>query len=764
MDPREPSTVAPSAPEHRLDEAYLFGVRFIDEHGRPPTLEILQCHFRDVPEEQLCEILALLPPCFPKPVMPGEEAGEDAEALCVALGATSPLKKLDSGGQADVYRGEDPVLGREWAVKVLRREHSGRADLEWRFIEEAKVTGRLDHPGVVPVHALGSLPGPDPRPYFTMKLVRGRNLADLLKERADPAQDRPRFLKVFEQVCQTLAYAHSKGVIHRDLKPRNVMVGAYGEVLVMDWGFAKQLGAKSEPPSTGTADTAVDCLSAEQTQRGQVIGTVPYMSPEAARGDVPDERCDVFGLGAVLCELLTGRPPYLGQTWAEVFERAKAGDLADARARLDGCEADAELVGLARRCLDVEPVERPRDAGEVAAAVSAYLTGLETRLLREKRERVARKAKAMVQRRARRVQRVLATILAGLALLGGSGGVWWWYERKAREIEANAIAVVARYYLDAGRSVDAKKSLELCESVGGGLPGMRQRLRQLRDDVTVVLAIDEIRLRLSHARKGHFDPAHDAAAYSAAFRCYGIDVLTLDKTEAVARVTASTVRESLVAALDHWADACEAERERLKAVAYEADDDRWRREFRAAVRAGDGGRLAELTSQQEAQRQTHKALDWLANHPVLAGREREAVVLLTVAQKTFPFDFWANYTLAGFLTNSRPDRTAEAVGYYRAALALRPDSPGVYLNLGNALKKQNDLDGAIACYAKATSLDANYAEAHYLLGRAWAEQNRYAEAKERYRLTLRLLPAQHPLRQEVEHQLQEAERRTAPGR
>ena len=151
------------------------------------------------------------------------------------------LEEIARGGMGAILRGRDGDFGRDVAVKVLREDHQDRAELTQRFLEEARIAGRLQHPGVVPVYALGRLP--DGRPYFSMKLVKGRTLAALMAERKEPGQDRPRFLAVFEQVCQTLAYAHSKDVIHRDLKPANIMVGAFGEVQVMDWGLAKVLSA-----------------------------------------------------------------------------------------------------------------------------------------------------------------------------------------------------------------------------------------------------------------------------------------------------------------------------------------------------------------------------------------------------------------------------------------------------------------------------------------------------------------------------------------
>src|SRR5213079_1144661 len=156
----------------------------------------------------------------------------------------------------------DPELGRDLALKLMLGECAGRPEAVQRFREEAQVGGQLQHPGVVPVYELGR--ADDGRPYFTMKLVKGVTLARLLKERASPARDRPRFLKIFEQVCQAVAYAHAKGVIHRDLKPANVMVGAFGEVQVMDWGLAKVLppaGAGDESTASARRDAGVSAPS-----------------------------------------------------------------------------------------------------------------------------------------------------------------------------------------------------------------------------------------------------------------------------------------------------------------------------------------------------------------------------------------------------------------------------------------------------------------------------------------------------------------------
>src|SRR5262249_43996337 len=181
--------------------------------------------------------------------------------------------------------GRDEEVGRGVAVKVLRAEHRDRPELRRRFLEEGRITGRLQHPGVVPVYALGRLA--DGRPYFTMKLVQGRTLAELLAAGAGPEQDRPRLLKVFEQVCQALAYAHAQGVIHRDLKPANVMVGEFGEVQVMDWGLAKvlspaQADTVGRPPADGGA-TPTLCGTVGETQAGAGPGAPGCSAPQPGR-------------------------------------------------------------------------------------------------------------------------------------------------------------------------------------------------------------------------------------------------------------------------------------------------------------------------------------------------------------------------------------------------------------------------------------------------------------------------------------------------
>jgi tetratricopeptide (TPR) repeat protein len=356
-------------------------------------------------------------------------------------------EEIGRGGMGSVWRGRDVDLGRDLAVKVLRDRYRDSPEVAQRFLGEARLTGRLQHPGVPPVHAVGTLG--DGRPFFAMKLVQGRTLAQLLEKRPEPAQDQPRFLAVFQQVCQTLAYAHSQGVIHRDLKPQNIMVGAFGEVQVMDWGLAKVLAEggsadvekasrERERPEEGRAPPVAHAPGSPDTglltEAGLVLGTPAYMAPEQARAEagLVDERADVFGLGAMLCEVLTGQPPYVGRGSDVALRRAQEGDLADAQARLEACGADAELLKLARDCLAARPGDRPRNAGVVAERLTAYLTGVAERLQAAELERAAAQARAGAERRARR----LALTLAAAVLLGLGGTAWKWWEAAEQRDEA----------------------------------------------------------------------------------------------------------------------------------------------------------------------------------------------------------------------------------------------------------------------------------------------------------------------------------------
>lgn len=212
------------------------------------------------------------------------------------------------GGMGTVYLAEDARLRRRVALKVLNRVDP-RGGLTLRMTQEARILARLEHPSIVPVHDVGTLP--DGRVFYTMKFVEGRRLDEVFREESSL----PALLRIFQSICDAVAFAHSQGVIHRDLKPQNVMVGAFGEVLVMDWGVAKVLG-EGTSPSEDASPGSIDALLIEEgvesgtlvgsTLQGTVVGTPGFMAPEQLRGNIEaiDQRADIYALGAILRDML----------------------------------------------------------------------------------------------------------------------------------------------------------------------------------------------------------------------------------------------------------------------------------------------------------------------------------------------------------------------------------------------------------------------------------------------------------------------------
>ena len=348
-------------------------------------------------------------------------------------------EEIGRGGMGAVYRALDVALGRDVAVKLLADRFAPDSQFALRFLSEARITGQLQHPGIPAVHQVGTLP--NGRPFLAMKLIKGNTLDAILKERANPSAERGRLLGVFEAVCQAVGYAHAHRVIHRDIKPSNIMVGAFGEVQVMDWGLAKVLGAPEpateipgEPKPVGADPTAVEETQpwaevsptpegGSHTQAGSMVGTAAFIPPEQAVGDFAriNERSDVFGLGALLAVILTGKPPYVGTNYELLRAQAVLGQLDDCFARLDASGAEPELVALCKKCLAFEPGDRPRDAGEVAQAVAGLRAAAEERAKLAERERLAAEVQAAEQTKRRKTLQRAAAAVVLVLLLGVAG-------------------------------------------------------------------------------------------------------------------------------------------------------------------------------------------------------------------------------------------------------------------------------------------------------------------------------------------------------
>ncbi|HCH67023.1 MAG: protein kinase [Deltaproteobacteria bacterium] len=401
----------------------------------PATVEdtvIWMEEHREADHEQLVD----LPTPHPVPKRPPRMHG---------LSRYDDLGVIGLGGMGEVRRVRDRRLGRVLAFKVIHAPALNRTSIVSRFLEEAQVTAQLQHPGIIPIHDLGTLP--DGRLWFTMKEVSGQTFGEIIDEVHAESQTRwkqspsgwtlRRLVDALRQVCEAVAYAHSRGVVHRDLKPDNIMVGSHGEVLVLDWGLAKVLDrlARAADQELGPVQTTRSREDAHHTQVGQVAGTPAYMPPEQALGlvDEIDARSDVYSLGALLYQVLSGRSPYQGRDAYAVLEQVRNHPPASLHGNTRALEAHRlrqapddlsatgpalppSLVMACERAMARSPEDRFESAAGLAAELQAWLDG--ARRNDEARVVVARAKSKQPEATALRV-RAAALLEDAAALLDG---------------------------------------------------------------------------------------------------------------------------------------------------------------------------------------------------------------------------------------------------------------------------------------------------------------------------------------------------------
>ena len=690
------------------------------------------------------------------------------------------------GGMGSVLKGRDPDIGRDVALKVLREEYRNDVDMVRRFVEEAQIGGQLQHPGIVPIYEMGTFG--DLRPFFSMKLVKGDTLAKLLAGRKDPKDGLPRFLSIFESIAQTMAYAHARGVIHRDLKPSNVMVGSFGEVQVMDWGLAKVLprggivddAAAGKLPKEETVIATARSGSADSdlSKAGSVLGTPSYMAPEQARGEIDrvDERADVFALGSILGEILTGRPAFIGRHGGEIQRKAAVGDLAGILARLDSCGADTGLLEIARDCLAREPEDRPKSAGAVAERISSHLAGVQ--------ERLRRAELASVEERARR--RLTTVAAAALILLGVvGGGGYAWVERQRTDRAARTARAVEEALADAVRlrgearsaspgdsgrwsaALAAAKRAEgvlgdeadaplkdrvaaLVEGVGRERAAAAEQARQAEVDRVLLDDLESIRAR----RVDHRDPKRSDAEYAEVFRKAGLDLDATEADRAGRWLGARTDPVEMAGYLDDWAFARrasgrpEADWSRLVASARRGDPDPWRDALRARFAANDPASVAEfrrMADDPKLEDQPAPGLLLLARQLKFGcgDRDRAARVLRRAARR-HSGDFRVHFELAQApgsdegISDQQYPLPDEAVRHLTAALSIRPGSASTHLVLSAAYLSYRKRDEAEAECREAVRIKPGDHNAHAALGNvlrwAWKFDEAEAECREAVRI------------------------------
>ncbi|MCZ6598515.1 MAG: serine/threonine protein kinase [Planctomycetota bacterium] len=409
-----------------------------------------------------------------------DETAEAWRARLSKIAAHSPsesrytvLGEIASGGMGRVLRVWDEDLKRTLAMKVIGKKgegspsqtHSAKERVLARFLEEAQVMGQLDHPGIVPVHEIGI--DSEDRIYFTMPLVKGKSLKEVfeLVRRGDERWNRTRALGVILKMCETVAFAHTKGVVHRDLKPSNVMVGRFGEAFVMDWGLAKILGREETPLGLGSVEVPARSESRDLTGYGSVVGTPAYMPPEQARGDEVGPAADVYALGAILYELLAGFMPYADQTSVAGEESAIERVLSRQPTPLrETVRPPGELVAICEKAMERQPVRRYAGVEAMADDLRDYLEGRVVQVYETGPLASLRKWRA-------RNPRLAATLLAVVALVVALGLVQndkLHKQAQARErIEVENYAAnlyAADLSLRSDETSEAKRRLALCSS------------------------------------------------------------------------------------------------------------------------------------------------------------------------------------------------------------------------------------------------------------------------------------------------------------
>jgi eukaryotic-like serine/threonine-protein kinase len=691
------------------------------------------------------------------------ELARRAGVQSLAIPGFEIIGEIGRGGMGVVYRARDIAIDREIALKFLQDKFAITSPAAGRFVEEARITGQLQHPGIPAVHQVGVLS--DGRPYLAMKLIKGRTLDELLE---DSAAGQPNWLAVFEAICQAVGYAHAHQVIHRDLKSSNIMVGTFGEVQVMDWGLAKVLlatnerqreNASAQPDTLPTEIRTLRDSNGSFTEYGSVIGTPAYMSPEQAAGETDriDQRSDVFSLGAILCRILTGKPPYTGIDAETVRRAALRGKLDHAFARLDASGAEPGLICLAKSCMKFEPADRFSDASVVAAEVAKLRADAEIRARNAELECAKAEVQTAERRKRHKVQLALAASTFTLFALIGGG--FWWMDRQAaekaraeadRETDSRMVAAHNRQAIDTlldqveaalrkenpiYKEIDAALAQVSYRLPEQGMDDVRARFLSLGKDRWMLDCLDEIDERgwmVSEAGTG-IDHEFAKVNYPVVFREFGIDLDVTSPSALADAVRHKSIAARLATGIESWWGITGDNR--LLDAINTLDGDPERVILRTAYARGQEEVIAQRVAMLDGRIVPPAFAQFLGESPLTP--QEHAIRILISAQTTHPDHFGLAIQTARRFPYDRFD---DKIMYYRIALAIRPLNAVCYNNIGIALYDKRDLNGAITAFNEAVRLDPKFVLPHQNLGNVLFNMNEVDAAIAAYKDAIRLNP------------------------
>lgn len=700
---------------------------------------------------------------------------------------------LGEGAMGRVVSAREKVVGRPVAIKLMK-EPANKAMVDL-FRSEGQLQSRLQHPGVPSVFRVGE--DEHRGPFIVMQPIDGTRLSDLIKGQRQKLS--PDFIAIFLKVAETVSRAHKDGYIHRDLKPHNIIVGTNGEVWVLDWGLAKK--TKMLNCSPRFEDRA---HGNKYAPSGSVLGTPQYMSPEQARGD--DERIgpwsDVFSLGAVLCEMLTGEPLYPHKdNKTEVIRLAADWAVADAISRLKSCGRDEELIDLCTRCIRQRPDERPASAGEVVSYVEDYQTKIIERTQKAERDRAAAEARAQEEAKTRReaerraeaegaarreaevradaeantrreaearaeaekkareaVQersvearkkwrwRLIGSLTAAAFLMTCLVSLWF-YDRQLNR-NRDALKLWVRQFEHALQSGDAESAKLANDEIERRLPegggeSIKARLISCQRDLALLTDLNEVDdYRWTPVDNRFPEKQKLAAKWASACLRYGIDPQPALLKDSAKRITESLLRDRLLTALDLWL--ANDPSEGVFAILEEADHDKnyeYRQKIRNAVLAGSSAEFSKLVNSADALEQPIWFATVLGQLPQTPMRRKREVLDTTL--RIHQNNTSLLISLAMAYPINQKDGAEDRIRWSQAAVASNPRSVPSHHLLGIALRDKGDLAGAIKEYQIALSLNPRYARLHHSLGFAFHESGDPQGALKEYERAIELDPTFH---------------------